>query len=58
MANFKEISPNAPLGDKFMNWVDNRFPATKLYKEHLSEYYAPKNFNFWYFFVHSHSWCS
>jgi len=50
MANFKEISPNAPLGDKFMNWVDNRFPATKLYKEHLSEYYAPKNFNFWYFF--------
>ena len=38
MANFKEISPNAPLGDKFMNWVDNRFPATKLYKEHLSEY--------------------
>jgi ubiquinol-cytochrome c reductase cytochrome b subunit len=50
MANFKEISPNAPLADKFMNWVDNRFPATKLYKEHLSEYYAPKNFNFWYFF--------
>jgi ubiquinol-cytochrome c reductase cytochrome b subunit len=33
-----------------MNWVDNRFPATKLWKEHLSEYYAPKNFNFWYFF--------
>ena len=33
-----------------MTWVDNRFPATKLYKEHLSEYYAPKNFNFWYFF--------
>jgi ubiquinol-cytochrome c reductase cytochrome b subunit len=50
MANFKEISPNAPLADKFMNWVDNRFPATKLHKEHLSEYYAPKNFNFWYFF--------
>jgi ubiquinol-cytochrome c reductase cytochrome b subunit len=33
-----------------MNWVDARFPATKLWKEHLSEYYAPKNFNFWYFF--------
>jgi len=30
--------------------VDNRFPASKMYKEHLSEYYAPKNFNFWYFF--------
>jgi len=33
-----------------MNWVDARFPATTLWKEHLSEYYAPKNFNFWYFF--------
>jgi ubiquinol-cytochrome c reductase cytochrome b subunit len=33
-----------------MGWVDARFPATKLWKEHLSEYYAPKNFNFWYFF--------
>ncbi len=33
-----------------MSWVDARFPATKLWKEHLSEYYAPKNFNFWYFF--------
>ena len=50
MANFKEISPNAPVGEKLLNWVDNRFPASKLYKEHLSEYYAPKNFNFFYFF--------
>ncbi len=50
MAEFKEISPNAGAGEKLLNWVDNRFPASKLYKEHLSEYYAPKNFNFWYFF--------
>ena len=50
MAEFKEISPNAPLADKAMNWLDNRFPASKLYKEHMSEYYAPKNFNFWYIF--------
>jgi len=34
----------------FMNWVDDRFPLTKVWKEHLAEYYAPKNFNFWYFF--------
>ncbi|WP_297814086.1 cytochrome bc complex cytochrome b subunit [uncultured Methylophaga sp.] len=34
----------------FMNWLDARFPASKMWKEHLSEYYAPKNFNFWYFF--------
>lgn len=33
-----------------MGWVDARFPATKLWEEHLSKYYAPKNFNFWYFF--------
>lgn len=33
-----------------LGWVDARFPLTKMYKEHASEYYAPKNFNFWYFF--------
>jgi len=35
---------------KFMEWVDARFPATKMWEEHLSKYYAPKNFNFFYFF--------
>ncbi len=33
-----------------MGWVDQRFPATKMFQEHLSQYYAPKNFNVWYFF--------
>ncbi|OGS92234.1 MAG: cytochrome B [Gallionellales bacterium GWA2_60_18] len=33
-----------------LGWVDDRFPLTPTWKEHLSEYYAPKNFNFWYFF--------
>ncbi|WP_029133628.1 cytochrome b N-terminal domain-containing protein [Sedimenticola selenatireducens] len=33
-----------------MTWIDERFPATKVWNEHLAEYYAPKNFNFWYFF--------
>ena len=33
-----------------LNWIDERFPLTSTYKAHLSEYYAPKNFNFWYFF--------
>src|SRR5664280_1979826 len=50
MAEFHEISPNAPAGEKLLNWVDNRFPASKLFKEHMSEYYAPKNFNIWYVF--------
>lgn len=50
MAEFKEAPAGAPIGVKLMTWVDNRFPATKMYKEHMSEYYAPKNFNTWYFF--------
>lgn len=35
---------------KFMEWIDARFPATKMFEDHLSKYYAPKNFNFLYFF--------
>ena len=51
MAEFKEISPNAPLGAKVGNWFNNRFPtAFAEYRKHMSEYFAPKNFNFWYFF--------
>ena len=50
MAEMKEISPNAPAAEKLLNWVDNRFPLSKLYNEHMGEYYAPKNFNFWYIF--------
>ncbi|WP_455380337.1 cytochrome b [Acidihalobacter prosperus] len=33
-----------------MGWIDRRFPVTSMMREHLTEYYAPKNFNFWYFF--------
>ena len=33
-----------------LGWVDARFPLTKMWEEHLSKYYAPKNMNFWYFF--------
>jgi len=33
----------------FLGWIDQRFPLTKVWREHLSEYYAPKNFNFWYY---------
>src|SRR5687768_12217457 len=50
MAEFKEISPNAPAGEKLLNWVDNRFPLTKLWNDQWGQYYAPKNFNFWYIF--------
>ena len=51
MAEFKEISPNASAGAKLTNWFENRFPtAFDAYRVHMSEYYAPKNFNFWYIF--------
>ena len=33
-----------------VDWINARFPLTELWEEHLSKYYAPKNFNFWYFF--------
>jgi len=35
---------------RFMEWIDERFPATKVWEEHLAKYYTPKNFNFWYYF--------
>ncbi|MPW55749.1 cytochrome bc complex cytochrome b subunit [Moraxella catarrhalis] len=38
------------IAKKFMSWVDTRYPATETYEYHMSKYYAPKNFNFWYFF--------
>ena len=34
----------------FMGWIDERFPATETFEYHMSKYYAPKNFNFWYLF--------
>ena len=34
----------------FMKWIDDRFPLTKTMKYHVTEYYASKNFNFWYIF--------
>ena len=32
------------------SWIDQRFPLSKVWNEHLAEYYTPRNFNFWYFF--------
>lgn len=45
MAGEKTVETTGLLG-----WIDRRFPLTTMVKEHMSEYYAPKNFNFWYFF--------
>jgi ubiquinol-cytochrome c reductase cytochrome b subunit len=32
------------------DWVDARLPIMKAWNTHMAQYYAPKNFNFWYFF--------
>ena len=45
MAQDKQVETTGLMG-----WIDARFPLTPMIKDHLTEYYAPKNFNFWYFF--------
>jgi ubiquinol-cytochrome c reductase cytochrome b subunit len=35
---------------QFLQWIDKRLPVSHFWNNHLSKYYAPKNFNFWYFF--------
>jgi ubiquinol-cytochrome c reductase cytochrome b subunit len=42
----------APRNDQsgpLRRWIDARFPLSKLWREHASEYYAPKNLNIWYY---------
>jgi len=34
----------------FWNWLDQRLPVQRAWDTHMGKYYAPKNFNFWYFF--------
>lgn len=38
------------MKSRMITWIDERFPLISFWKAHMSEYYAPKNFNFWYFF--------
>jgi ubiquinol-cytochrome c reductase cytochrome b subunit len=49
MAEASESAAGGKRG-RFLQWIDERFPLSSLLKEHLTEYYAPKNFNFWYYF--------
>ncbi len=51
MAEFKDAPAGASVAVQATTWLNNRFPtAFAAYRVHMSEYYAPKNFNFWYFF--------
>ncbi len=36
--------------NRIIQWIDERLPIIDAYENHLSKYYAPKNFNFWYMF--------
>src|SRR5215211_4171578 len=50
MADMQTAPPGAGAGQRLLTWVDNRFPLSKLFNEHMAHYYAPKNFNIWYVF--------
>lgn len=43
------MAAGGPL-KSFIAWIDDRLPVTETYEKHMSKYYAPKNFNFWYYF--------
>lgn len=40
----------APQQFELLRWIDERFPLTQTWNEHVAQYYAPKNLNFYYFF--------
>ena len=44
--NTKKLENNS----KLLSWIDERFPYSETMKEHITEYYASKNFNVWYVF--------
>ncbi|MGI9309728.1 MAG: cytochrome b [Gammaproteobacteria bacterium] len=50
MSTPADALPTDTRGARLLQWIDARFPLSKMIKEHASEYYAGKNFNFWYVF--------
>ena len=48
--HYDKYKSNGGVGGNVLEWIDARFPLTSTIKSHLTDYYAPKNFNFWYFF--------
>ncbi len=47
-ASPESAGPNQ--GGGLIQWIDQRFPLLSLWNDHMAGYYAPKNFNFWYYF--------
>ncbi|HET7371570.1 MAG TPA: cytochrome bc complex cytochrome b subunit [Gammaproteobacteria bacterium] len=50
MSGEPQYRPQAGRKSAFMTWIDERLPVTSFWNKHVGQYYAPKNFNFWYFF--------
>lgn len=36
--------------NKLLSWIEARYPLRQFWKKHLTQYYAARNFNFWYYF--------
>lgn len=45
-----EINKNEAPAGSVLKWLDDRYPLISTWNAHVAQYYAPKNFNFWYFF--------
>ncbi|HRX88720.1 MAG TPA: cytochrome b N-terminal domain-containing protein [Steroidobacteraceae bacterium] len=50
MATATGSSTSAPKSKGLLGWIDERLPVSQFVHDHLTGYYAPKNFNFWYYF--------
>jgi ubiquinol-cytochrome c reductase cytochrome b subunit len=50
MSTVMDRSPAETKSKGFMGWLDERLPVSSFIKDHLTGYYAPKNFNVWYYF--------
>jgi len=49
-SGYEKYKSDGSIQGKALEWFDARFPLTAMWRSHLSEYYAPKNFNIWYVF--------
>ncbi len=45
----KPASSFSKSSHAFMAWIDKRLPVSSFWQAHMAGYYAPKNFNFWYY---------
>jgi ubiquinol-cytochrome c reductase cytochrome b subunit len=46
----KVINDDNKSQGRFLAWINKRYPLTEFWQKHLTHYYAPRNFNFWYYF--------